>query len=33
VSRRIVDHHGGAIALEQDAEGATVTVFTLPAED
>jgi signal transduction histidine kinase len=31
VSRRIVDHHGGVIALEQDADGATVTVFTLPA--
>jgi signal transduction histidine kinase len=33
VSRRIVEHHGGTIALDQDAEGATVTVFTLPPED
>jgi signal transduction histidine kinase len=31
VSRRIVEHHGGTIALDQDAEGATVSTFTLPA--
>jgi signal transduction histidine kinase len=32
VSRRIVEHHGGTIALDQDATGATVSSFTLPAE-
>jgi light-regulated signal transduction histidine kinase (bacteriophytochrome) len=32
VSRRIVEHHGGTIALDQDATGATVSTFTLPAE-
>jgi signal transduction histidine kinase len=32
VSRRIVEHHGGAIALDQDADGATISTFTLPAE-
>ncbi|HEX7299533.1 MAG TPA: ATP-binding protein [Solirubrobacteraceae bacterium] len=32
VSQRIVAHHGGTIALDQDAEGATVSSFTLPAE-
>jgi signal transduction histidine kinase len=31
VTRRIVELHGGAIALDQDAGGATVTTFTLPA--
>ena len=33
VCRRIVEHLGGTIALEQDGDGATVTVFALPAED
>jgi light-regulated signal transduction histidine kinase (bacteriophytochrome) len=32
VSRRIVEHHGGTIALDRDAEGATISTFTLPAE-
>jgi light-regulated signal transduction histidine kinase (bacteriophytochrome) len=32
ISRRIVEHHGGTIALDQDATGATVSTFTLPAE-
>jgi signal transduction histidine kinase len=32
VSRRIVELHGGTIALDQDAEGATRMTFTLPAE-
>jgi signal transduction histidine kinase len=32
VSRRIVERHGGAIALDQDAQGATRVTFTLPAE-
>jgi signal transduction histidine kinase len=32
ISRRIVEHHGGTIALDQDAAGATVSTFTLPAE-
>ena len=31
VSRRIVELHGGAIALDQDGEGGTVSTFTLPA--
>jgi signal transduction histidine kinase len=31
VSRRIVERHGGEIALDQDAEGATRVTFTLPA--
>jgi signal transduction histidine kinase len=33
VCRRIVEHLGGTIALDQDADGVTVTVFALPAED
>jgi chemotaxis family two-component system sensor kinase Cph1 len=32
ISRRIVEHHGGTIVLDQDATGATVSTFTLPAE-
>jgi light-regulated signal transduction histidine kinase (bacteriophytochrome) len=32
VSRRIVEHHGGTIALDQDDTGATISTFTLPAE-
>jgi signal transduction histidine kinase len=32
VSRRIVERHGGAISLGQDADGATRVTFTLPAE-
>jgi signal transduction histidine kinase len=32
VSRRIVELHGGAIALDHDADGA-VTTFTLPADE
>jgi signal transduction histidine kinase len=32
VCRRIVELHGGTIALEQDADGATRVTFTLPAE-
>jgi signal transduction histidine kinase len=32
VSRRIVEHHGGTIALDQDPQGATISTFTLPAE-
>jgi signal transduction histidine kinase len=32
VSRRIVELHGGAIALDHDADGA-VTMFTLPADE
>jgi light-regulated signal transduction histidine kinase (bacteriophytochrome) len=32
VSRRIVEHHGGTIGLDQDATGATVSTFTLPVE-
>lgn len=32
VSRRIVEQHGGAMALDQDADGLTVSSFTLPAE-
>jgi signal transduction histidine kinase len=31
VSRRIVELHGGAIALDRDGEGGTVSTFTLPA--
>jgi signal transduction histidine kinase len=33
VSRRIVELHGGAIAIEQDADGAAVSAFTLPADE
>ena len=33
VCRRIVELHGGAIALEQDADGRAVAAFTLPAGD
>src|SRR5919204_4174343 len=33
VCRRIVELHGGAIALEQDADGGAVATFTLPADD
>jgi signal transduction histidine kinase len=32
ISRRIVEHHGGTITLDQDAAGATVSTFTLPTE-
>ena len=32
VSRRLVELHGGAIALAQDADGTTLVTFTLPAE-
>ena len=32
VSRRLVELHGGTIALGQDAEGTTLVTFTLPAE-
>jgi signal transduction histidine kinase len=32
VSRRIVERHGGTIALREDADGATAVTFTLPAE-
>src|SRR5262249_45090320 len=33
VSRRIVELHGGSIALAQDADGGTVATFTLPADE
>jgi signal transduction histidine kinase len=32
VSRRLVEAHGGTIALTQDDDGTTVVTFTLPAE-
>jgi signal transduction histidine kinase len=32
VSRRIVQHHGGSIAVDHDGAGATVSTFTLPTE-
>jgi signal transduction histidine kinase len=32
VSRRLVEAHGGTIALAQQDDGATVVTFTLPAE-
>jgi signal transduction histidine kinase len=32
VSRRIVERHGGTIALHRDDEGATAVTFTLPSE-
>jgi light-regulated signal transduction histidine kinase (bacteriophytochrome) len=32
VARRIVERHGGAIALHEDDAGATVVTFTLPAD-
>jgi signal transduction histidine kinase len=32
VSRRLVERHGGTIALGQDADGTTLVTFTLPAE-
>ena len=32
VSRRLVELHGGTIALGQDADGTTHVTFTLPAE-
>jgi signal transduction histidine kinase len=32
VSRRLVELHGGTIALAQDADGSTLVTFTLPAE-
>jgi signal transduction histidine kinase len=32
VSRRLVERHGGTIALGQDADGTTLVAFTLPAE-
>jgi signal transduction histidine kinase len=33
VSRRIVELHGGAIALDADADGGAVATFTLPADE
>jgi signal transduction histidine kinase len=33
VSRRIVELHGGTIALDHDADGGAVTTFTLPADE
>jgi signal transduction histidine kinase len=33
VSRRLVELHGGTIALGQDADGTTHVTFTLPAEE
>jgi signal transduction histidine kinase len=33
VSRRIVERHGGTIALHRDDDGATAVTFTLPSED
>jgi signal transduction histidine kinase len=33
VSRRIVELHGGTIAIDHDASGGAVSTFTLPAED
>jgi signal transduction histidine kinase len=33
VSRRIVELHGGAIAIDADGDGGAVTSFTLPAGD
>jgi signal transduction histidine kinase len=33
VSRRIVERHGGTIALHHDDDGATAVTFTLPSED
>jgi signal transduction histidine kinase len=32
VARRIVDRHGGTIALDEDDDGATTVTFTLPAQ-
>jgi signal transduction histidine kinase len=32
VSRRLVESHGGTIALSQDGDGATLVTFTLPNE-
>jgi signal transduction histidine kinase len=32
VSRRLVEAHGGTIALGQEADGTTLVTFTLPAE-
>ena len=32
VSRRLVELHGGTIALGQEPDGATLVTFTLPAE-
>jgi signal transduction histidine kinase len=32
VSRRLVESHGGTIALAQDDDGTTLVTFTLPAE-
>jgi signal transduction histidine kinase len=32
VSRRIVERHGGTIALREDEDGATAVTFTLPPE-
>jgi signal transduction histidine kinase len=32
VCRRLVELHGGTIAIGPDADGATVVTFTLPAE-
>ena len=33
VSRRIVERHGGTIALHRDDDGATAVTFTLPSEE
>jgi signal transduction histidine kinase len=33
VSRRIVERHGGTIAVHRDDDGATVVIFTLPSEE
>lgn len=33
VSRRIVELHGGAIALDRDADGGALATFTLPADE
>jgi signal transduction histidine kinase len=32
VCRRLVEAHGGTIALAQDDDGMTLVTFTLPAE-
>jgi signal transduction histidine kinase len=32
VSRRLVESHGGTIALAQDHDGTTLVTFTLPGE-
>jgi signal transduction histidine kinase len=32
VCRRVVESHGGTIALTQDDDGTTLVTFTLPGE-